>query len=318
MLRVLRFGIDTGHRAYRRAQALRALLTLRLRAHSARRLRGAATARGGVDVDTASPALGVVDAQRVCIAGVVWWIPGDSRRDGSLSDRLVRRVLPIDELLQTRPFIRKGAMVDVGANVGTTAITRLLLGHVDYVYAIEPDPANYACLVRTARDNHLVDRMCMDNVALGTSDGQATLLRADGIGRHRLLTEPSRHRGARVSVTSMSLDSWGDWRGCDPSRVTYVKCDTQGWEARILRGASRWLSYKHMTWELEICPRLLEKAGSSLPDLCGLLKDHFQWFVELRDARWNLTKMSTGDLIPVVQRALDKPRNYTNVILGNQ
>ena len=208
-------------------------------------------------------------------------------------------------------------MVDIGANIGTTAIPRLLLGHVDYVYAVEPDPANYACLVRTARDNHLTDCMSIDNVALGTHDGQATLLKADGIGRHRLLVEPSRHRGSMVSVTSRTLDSWGAWRGCDPDRVTYVKCDTQGWEAHILRGAPRWLSFGHIAWELEICPRLLEKAGSGLTDLCALLQDHFQWFVELRAARWNLKKRPTSDLLPVVQQALAKPRNYTNVIVGH-
>jgi FkbM family methyltransferase len=280
-------------------------------------LRGATKAREGGDADTASRAVQAVDAQQYRIAGAIWWIPRDARKEGSLSDRLVHGALPIDELLQTRPFIRKGAMVDIGANIGTTAVTRLLLGHVDYVYAVEPDPANYACLVKTALDNHLLDRMSIDNVALGAYDGQATLMRADGIGRHRLLAGPSRHRSALVSVTSMTFDSWADWRGCDPSRVTYVKCDTQGWEAHILRGARRWLSYKGITWELEICPRLLEKAGSSLTDLCGLLQDHFQWFVELREARWNLKRMSTGDLLPIVQHALAGPRNYTNVILGN-
>jgi FkbM family methyltransferase len=318
MTSLLRFGIDAWHRAYRRALALQALLTLRLAARAARRGQGAAGAHHRRDADTASPPLPVVDAEPRRIAGVIWWIPRDERKEGSLSDRLIHGVLPIDELLQTRPFIRHGAMVDIGANIGTTAITRLLLGHVDYVYAIEPDPANYACLVRTARDNQLTDRMCIDNVALGTYDGPAALMRADGIGRHRLLAEPLRHRGASVvPVTSRTLDSWGDWRGCDPGRVTYVKCDTQGWEAHILRGAPRWLSHEHIAWELEICPRLLEKAGSGLTDLCTLLQDHFRWFVELRAARWHLKKRPTGDLLSVVQQALDKPRHYTNVILGH-
>jgi FkbM family methyltransferase len=312
---ILRPGLEVWHRAYRRAQALQALLVLRRRALVGRRRVGGREPHRGIDTEVVS--LHAVDAQQHRIAGALWWIPSDNRKEGSLSDRLLRGVLPIDELLQTRPFIRKGVMVDIGANIGTTAITRLLLGHVDYVFALEPDPVNYACLVRTVRDNQLDDRTCVDHVALGTYDGQATLMRADGLGRHRLIAEPSRRRGNTVPVKAMTLDSWAIWRGCDPHRVTYVKCDTQGWESHVLRGAPCWLSYKHITWEVEICPRLLEKAGSNLADLCGLLQEHFQWFVELREARWNLRRMPTSDLLRVVQHALTKNRNYTNVILGN-
>jgi FkbM family methyltransferase len=264
---------------------------------------------------SAAPALDV-PADRVGIHGVVWWIPRDARSEGTLSNRIVRGQLPITDLLQTRPFVRKGTMIDIGANIGTTAVTRLLLGHVDSVYAIEADPANYSCLLRTAFDNGLDDRLSADNIALTDRDGDATLMRADAIGRHRLLQPAGRARGATVTVRSMTLDSWALWRGCEPERVTYIKCDTQGWEDHILRGAPRWLSHTHITWELELCPRLLEKAGSSLAAICQRLQDHFTWFVELRAARWHPRRQPTRILLPTVERALAKPRNYTNVIVG--
>ena len=258
-----------------------------------------------------------VSADRVRIHGVSWWIPRDARSEGTLSDRVVRGQLPIAEILQTRPFVHRGAMIDIGANIGTTAITRLLLGHVDFVYAIEADPANYVCLRRTAYDNGLDDRLSADNIALTDRDGDATLMRADAIGRHRLLQPAARARGTTVTVPGMTLDSWAEWRGCTPGRVTYIKCDTQGWEDHILRGAAQWLTHTHIAWELELCPGLLEKAGSSLAAICRRLQHHFTWFVELREARWNPRRQPMTVLLPTVERALAKPRNYTNVIVGN-
>ena len=264
-----------------------------------------------------SHVLSDISADRVSVYGVSWWVPRDGRVEGTLSDRLVRGSLPVSEILQTRPFIAKGAMIDIGANVGTTSIPRLLLGHVDHVYAIEPDPANCACLLRAAEDNGLYDRLSVDSIALGSRDGDAVLVRGEHIGAHRLVTPGSRSASTAVTVKAMTLDSWGAWRGCDPTRVTYIKCDTQGWEDHILRGAEGWLSHRHIAWELELCPRLLDKAGSSLAGICERLQTHFTWFVELRAARWNLQRLPIGDVLTVVERALDKPRNYTNVILGN-
>src|SRR5574342_110776 len=57
----------------------------------------------------------------VRIAGLVWWIPADDRKPGSLSDRLLHRELPLAEILRTRPFARGGVMIDIGANIGTTS-----------------------------------------------------------------------------------------------------------------------------------------------------------------------------------------------------
>jgi FkbM family methyltransferase len=258
-----------------------------------------------------------VAADRVSVYGVVWWVPRDGRVEGTLSDRLVRGSLPVSEILQTRRFIAPGAMIDIGANVGTTSITRLLLGHVEYVYAIEPDPANCVCLLRTAEDNGLDDRLTVDTIALGSRDGDVAMVRGEHIGAHRLVTPESRSASTATMVRAMTLDSWGRWRACDPKRVTFIKCDTQGWEDHILRGAEGWLSHRHITWELELCPRLLDKSGSSLAGICERLQAHFTWFVELRAARWNLRRLPIRDVLTVVERALDKPRNYTNVIAGN-
>jgi FkbM family methyltransferase len=256
------------------------------------------------------------DADTVRIAGLVWSVPRDDRKPGSLSDRLLHRELPLAEILRTRRFGRGGVMIDIGANIGTTSIPRLLLGDVDRVYGVEPDPTNYACLQRTIADNGLAAHVQVDRVALGSVDGDADLLVASRLGRHRLLAAGVAKRNT-IRVSTMRVDTWAARLGADLDRVRYVKCDTQGWEAHILAGAPRLLARRSIVWEMEICPPLLDAAGSSLDDLCTTLIRHFDWFVDLRADDETLDRRPTVQLAASVRAAIAGHRNYTNVILGS-
>jgi FkbM family methyltransferase len=253
---------------------------------------------------------------RVRIAGLTWSVPHDDRKPGSLSDRLLRGELPLADILYTRQFARGGVMIDIGANIGTTAIPRLLLGHVDRVYGVEPDPANYACLRRTIADNGLEQYMSVDRVALGAVDGEADLLVESRLGRHRLLAAGTTATST-IRVPTLRLDTWSQRLGPDLDRVRYVKCDTQGWEAHVFAGATALLAHRSILWEIEICPGLLTAAGSTLEDLCATVAQHFQWFVDLRADDETLDRQPTANLAAAVKRTVAGRRNYTNVILGN-
>jgi len=256
------------------------------------------------------------NADSVHIAGLVWCVPADDRKPGSLSDRLLHRELPLAEILRTQPFARGGVMIDIGANVGSTSIPRVLLGDVERVYGVEPDPANYACLQRTIADNALAAHVLIDRVALGSIDGEANLLVASRMGRHRLLAAGVT-RSNTIRVATMRADTWAERLGGDLARVRYVKCDTQGWEAHVLAGAPHLLARRDIIWEMEICPGLLEAAGSTLDDLCATLARHFDWFVDLRADDETLDRQPSANLASAVRQAIAGPRNYTNVILGN-
>jgi FkbM family methyltransferase len=273
-------------------------------------------ARSSADATTRSsePAV-TATADRVRIAGVTWFVPADDRKAGSLSDRLLHHELPLMEILSTRQFARGGVMIDIGANIGTTAIPRLLLGDVDRVYGVEPDPNNYACLCRTIGENGLADRVIVDRVALGATDADADLLVATRLGRHRLLPAGVTKRST-IRVPTLRLDTWSSRLGADLARLRYVKCDTQGWEAHVVAGGPQLLSRPAVVWEMEVCPPLLEAAGSSLDDLCASLTRYFRWFVDLRTDR-QLTRRPIEALAADVREAIAGPRNYTNVILGH-
>lgn len=223
--------------------------------------------------DQAAPA----DADRVQIDGVIWWVPKDARTEGQLAHRLVHdKRLPLVDLLRTREMIANGTMLDIGANVGLTSVTRVLLGDVDVVYAAEPAPDNFACLVRAVLDNGLRGVVLPDHVAISDHDGTATLRLSGSIGGHSLVA------GAKgITVPTMRLDTWLRTLKADVDAIRYVKIDTQGHEGHVLAGAPELLARPSIVWELEFSPPHLQKAGSEPEALIAHMQGVFTHFIDL-------------------------------------
>jgi len=254
-------------------------------------------------------------SERVVIAGLTWWMPARAGESGGIAQRLAgKRRLPLREILETRELAVGRVMIDIGANVGTTSIPRVLLGDFDCVYAIEPDPGNYACLVRNIVTNGVRRFVLPDRVAIGDVDGEMTL-RTMGSGTHHLVTRPSDVReDERVVVPCLTLDSWVHRMGIDLLDVAFIKSDTQGWDARVLGGAAGVLGRRHIAWQIEFSPAMLERSGRSMEEVYELLERHFTHFIDLRSeggARVRLTSELRNALAYVGKGS----RRYTNVLL---
>lgn len=257
-----------------------------------------------------------VHAEVARSSGIVWWIPGDARRVGGLASRVREQWLPVREMLQTRRFAVGGIMLDIGANIGTTAIPRVILGDVERVYAAEPDPANYACLVQNVLENQLAGFVLPDRVAIGDRDGDALFSRASQIGNHRLLRDDVKAPRKAIAVPCLTLDSWVDGLGIELDLVSFIKSDTQGWERRVLAGADRVLSHRHIVWEIEFSPTLLEQSGDSATELVNQIRRSFTHFVDLRRAA---TRICDTTRLAAEMSALGRPGRprYTNLLLFN-
>jgi FkbM family methyltransferase len=253
--------------------------------------------------------------ERVVIAGLTWWMPAQPGESEGIARRLAgRRRLPLREILETRELAVGRVMIDIGANVGTTSIPRALLGDFDRVYAIEPDPGNYACLVRNVVDNGVRGLVLPDRVAIGDTDGEMTL-RTLRSGTHHLVTRASdAGEHERVTVPCLTLDTWIARMGIDLSDVAFVKSDTQGWDARVLAGAAGVLARRHVAWQIEFSPAMLERSGRSLDEVYALLERHFTHFIDLRSeggARVRRTSLLREALAYVGKTG----RRYTNLLL---
>jgi len=224
----------------------------------------------------------------VAIAGLRFRVPADSRKPKSLSDRVLdQRWLPLLDILRSRELAVGGVMVDIGANIGTTSIPRIVLGDFQVVYAAEPAPANYAALVQNIVSNQLTGRILPDRVAIGSSDAEVWMKLSPRIGGHKVVKrEVSAKRAAGsdyVKVSSTTLDRWVAAMNIDLDRVTFIKCDTQGFEGHVLRGADDVLRRKHIAWQMELWPRGLKASGVEVDEVVDRLASHFTHFINLRE-----------------------------------
>jgi FkbM family methyltransferase len=254
---------------------------------------------------------------RVAIAGLTWHVPADGKGADGIAQRLLRRQrLPLDEILQTRELAVGRTMIDIGANVGTTSIPRAILGDFDCVYAIEPDPRNYDCLVSNIVANQIRGLVLPDRVAIGDANGVMTMRRMTSGTHHLVQRAEDINEQERVDVPSFTLDTWIERIGIDLADVAFIKSDTQGWDARVLAGAERVLAHRHIAWQIEFSPAMLERSGKSMVEVFDLLERHFTHFIDLRrqdGPRVRPTQALRTSLGDVGAGG----RRYTNILLYN-
>lgn len=250
------------------------------------------------------------------VQGLAWWVPVQSSITGAARERFIAKQLrfPYRNITQTREFSQGLVMLDIGANTGRMSIPRVILGDVARAYCAEPDPLNFAALVRNVTDNGLRGLVFPDRAAIGAVSGRARLQHAKYAGGHRLV--PDSASGPGIDVASWRLDEWVARLLIDPLHVAYVKVDTQGWEVHVLRGASELLAHRHITWQLEVSPAMLQAAGTPPPELYGICQERFSHFVDLDKRVGEPRARPTRDLERTLEY-LDGTDGQTDILLFN-
>src|SRR5262245_31746411 len=156
-----------------------------------------------------------------------------------------------------RALLRPGEhAVDLGANVGWyTRVLSEAVGASGRVYSVEPIPETFGTL------RFCVRRLHLDNVVLfdcAVSDRDATAVmevpRYDAGGENyyqaRIVAPAERRSGLRrITVAIRSVDSLV---GAAPGPVAFVKCDVEGHEAAVVRGARALIARRRPSLCLEI------------------------------------------------------------------
>jgi FkbM family methyltransferase len=218
----------------------------------------------------------------ITLDSLTWSVPLLAPNDPDAVARYLKHQdFPYRAITQTREAGIGGAMIDIGANIGRMSIPRVVLGDATVAYCIEPDPLNYACLVRNIRDNGLAGLAMPDRLAIGAHNGTVRLERAKSPGGHRVLGEGMTTGRETIEVPIATLDSWVDRAGIDLDTVRFVKLDVQGGEVDVLAGAARVLGCRHIAWQIEVDAERLAKRGLAFDDLFGYLRVHFTHFTDL-------------------------------------
>lgn len=211
---------------------------------------------------------------------VPYWIPALHAKDAAPDSPWLRKqAVPYRTVLQTREVALGGIMLDLGGNIGHTAVSRVVLGDVTAAYCAEPDALNHEALVRTVVENGLEGLVLPDRVAIGARTGTALLRQSRFPGGHQVVAGAREHD--TVEVEMLTLDEWVRRHGIPLPLVTFVKVDVQGLESQVLDGAREVLAASHIAWQLEFGLDTLRQAGVDAGEHLERLRAHFTHFTDL-------------------------------------
>lgn len=173
-------------------------------------------------------------------------------------------------------FVREGDRVlDVGANVGFYTV-RLAkqVGPRGSVLAFEPVPDVFEIL-RYVKQALRLDNVVLQRCAVSDHDGEVELtvpLERDGVANYYLshMGKDTGSRGRRIRAAVRTLDSV---RASDPGRIAFMKCDVEGAELLVMRGAEAMLRSDRPVILCEVSDfseRLGHRAGEVFVFLRGL------------------------------------------------
>lgn len=244
-----------------------------------------------------------------------FWIPALRKADAAPGSRwLSKQHLPYRGILQTREVSLGGLMLDLGANVGHMSVSRVALGDVTAAYCAEPDPLNYESLVRTVADNGLEGLVLPDRVAIGASTGTARLRRGRFPGGHHIVSPGD---SEAVEVDMLTLDDWVRRHAIPLPLVTFVKVDVQGLEPQVLDGAGHVLAHRHIAWQLEICPQMLQGTVSSVGDYAARLASLFTHFTDMNRSASGDRGRPTTELASALAYLGQDDASQTDILLFN-
>jgi FkbM family methyltransferase len=159
-------------------------------------------------------------------------------------------------------------LIDVGANVGQTAQMLVQRFPNATIYSFEPVPAAFAELQQNTSRFAGVD--CV-NVALGDALGEATIT-TDRQGQNTLMPGVSTQVKSTVDVNT--VDAFCADRKTD--RIDFLKIDTEGFEAPVLRGSKEMLSGGRVDFVLAECDfiRRRDEPHGDFFEIHDLLAQH--------------------------------------------
>jgi FkbM family methyltransferase len=179
-----------------------------------------------------------------------------------------------------------GAVIDVGANIGTTSVPFARAGY--RVVAVEPVPQTFDMLTANVAENGLADLVVLLNCAIGMSVGEVQMWRGFGSGQAEVAVdgqEPSMTRwgpkGELVTVPSMPLGRVVADAGLSASDLALVWSDVQGSEREvILSSLDLWAG--GVPLYLEVDPASLQLHGG-LDAFIEAVAQHFTRFLSRDD-----------------------------------
>ena len=159
--------------------------------------------------------------------------------------------------------------IDIGANKGDfSLIAAKIVGNEGKVLSFEPEPDNCRWIRKSIEMNNYTNIQLFD-LALGSSNGEATLYIGEKSGWHSLVPNQAGRGMGEIEVTTRTLDSLLD--EINNPDIDLIKIDVEGAEMEVLNGARETLSSnKDLTLLIDLHPHL----GVNPIAVCNLLEEN--------------------------------------------
>jgi FkbM family methyltransferase len=186
------------------------------------------------------------------VAGRTIRFTGDSADPYFLSLPAFHASAPSLERYLARSIAPDAFCLDIGSNIGLTAILMALYCPAGEVICFEGSPRSAAYLRKNLALNSVSNCRVVE-AAVGERQGNVLFREtAFGAGSHVTPGDPAQHAGpSTVVVPMVTLDAYLRENGCADRRIDFIKLDVEGFEPAVLAGARR-------TIETSRCPILME------------------------------------------------------------
>ncbi len=174
----------------------------------------------------------------------------------------------------------KGVMIDVGGNVGLTAMPPVKLGLVEKVVVLEPSPANCDCLRWSLEANGLGNLVEVHQMAAGDRNGSTSFAMTRSSSLHHLDGHHPDNAESICQVQMTTLDELPSISQAAQFPWSFVKIDTQGAEVKILRGARRVLEARSAMFEIEFWPEGIRGLDDDPAEVLEVAEKYFRWVLD--------------------------------------
>ena len=162
-------------------------------------------------------------------------------------------------------------ILDIGANIGWYTLYFAKQNPEARIFSFEPMPTSYSCLQRNVSMNNVSNRVATFNYGLSETNGVVEFFVAPGNGTNASLKNVTETENA-VAVVGLTLttDQWVQNYGIIPD---FIKCDVEGAELFVFRGAKSTLEHHHPIVFTELLRKWTKPFGYHPNDVISYLKD---------------------------------------------
>jgi FkbM family methyltransferase len=210
-----------------------------------------------------------------------------------------------------RSYLKPGmTVVDIGAHIGWySTIACKELGASGKIYAFEPEPTNYAALVRNTEANGCKN-VVTEQKAVSNVNGQIKLfVNKDESGWNKI-----RNIGDSASEVPVEAVSLTEYFRDRPGPIHLVKIDTEGAEGLILKGMDELIdTHPELALVIEYHPHLWKEFGFNPPQVVKDLvaKGFKMWAVDDKLKSYSILDDTLFDFLSV---RLFYEMEYVNIL----